>query len=99
MRSVLLKLMEVQIPIQNLVNLSLLLEVLQLNLLFLIQLQRLYLLLYVFRYHALVSVPTLFVMAAAHYFWQKFMDKKEKGKENEKLNNQVPAAVNVLIPA
>ena len=48
---------------------------------------------YVFRYHALVSVPTLFVMAAAHYFWQKFMDKKEKGKENEKLNNQVEVEV------
>ena len=31
---------------------------------------------YVFKYHALVSVPTLFVMAITHYFWQKYMDKK-----------------------
>ena len=30
---------------------------------------------YVFRYHVLVSIPTLLVMALAHYFWQKFMDK------------------------
>ena len=31
---------------------------------------------YVFKYHALVSVPTLFVMAVVHFFWQKIMDKK-----------------------
>lgn len=31
---------------------------------------------YVFRYHALVSIPTLLVMAIAHYFWQRHMDKK-----------------------
>ena len=31
---------------------------------------------YVFRYHALVSVPTLLVIAVVHYFWQKYMDKK-----------------------
>ena len=31
---------------------------------------------YVFRYHVLVSIPTLLVMALAHYFWQKFMDKR-----------------------
>lgn len=31
---------------------------------------------YVINYHALVSVPTLFVMAILHYFWQKHMDKK-----------------------
>lgn len=33
---------------------------------------------YVFRYHAIVSIPTLLVMALVHYFWQKHMDKKEK---------------------
>ncbi|MDY0210068.1 MAG: C4-dicarboxylate transporter DcuC [Acholeplasma sp.] len=32
---------------------------------------------YVFRYHAIVSVPTLFVMAVVHYFWQKKADKKD----------------------
>lgn len=31
---------------------------------------------YVFNYHALVSVPTLLVMAITHLFWQKYMDKK-----------------------
>ncbi|MDF2700370.1 MAG: dcuC [Haloplasmataceae bacterium] len=32
---------------------------------------------YVFSYHAIVSIPTLFVMAIVHYFWQKFYDKKQ----------------------
>ena len=31
---------------------------------------------YVFRYHVLVSIPPLFAMAVAHYFWQRFMDKR-----------------------
>lgn len=31
---------------------------------------------YVFKYHAVVSVPTLLVMALTHYFWQKHEDKK-----------------------
>lgn len=31
---------------------------------------------YVFRYHAIISIPTLILMAVAHYFWQKRMDKK-----------------------
>lgn len=38
---------------------------------------------YVLRYHALVSVPTLFVMALAHYVWQKFMDKRQKDDGND----------------
>ena len=32
---------------------------------------------YVLKYHAMVSIPTLGFMAALHYFWQKFMDKKQ----------------------
>lgn len=32
---------------------------------------------YVFGYHALVSIPTLLVMAVVHYFWQKNRDKKD----------------------
>ncbi len=32
---------------------------------------------YVFRYHALVSIPTLLFMAVVHYFWQKYRDKKD----------------------
>lgn len=34
---------------------------------------------YVFKYHALVSVPTLMVMALVHYFWQQHMDKRQAG--------------------
>ncbi|MFT8412487.1 MAG: C4-dicarboxylate transporter DcuC [Schleiferilactobacillus perolens] len=30
---------------------------------------------YVFRYHALVSIPTLLAIAMVHYFWQKHEDK------------------------
>lgn len=26
---------------------------------------------YVFKYHAIVSIPTLLIMAAIHFFWQK----------------------------
>lgn len=32
---------------------------------------------YVFKFHAIVSIPTLLVMAGAHYFWQKWMDRKD----------------------
>lgn len=38
---------------------------------------------YVFRYHVLVSVPTLLAMALAHYFWQKFMDRRAGGDLTE----------------
>ena len=31
---------------------------------------------YVFKYHALISIPTLVVMAIVHYVWQKHCDKK-----------------------
>lgn len=27
--------------------------------------------------HAMISIPTLLIMAVAHYFWQKYLDKKE----------------------
>lgn len=38
---------------------------------------------YVFRFHALVSVPTLIVMALVHYFWQKHMDKRQSTRNLE----------------
>lgn len=38
---------------------------------------------YVFRYHALVSIPTLLLMAVVHYFWQKHCDKKTGDQEKE----------------
>ena len=33
---------------------------------------------YVFKYHAIVSIPTLLLIAVIHYFWQKHCDKKAK---------------------
>ncbi|MFR8548068.1 MAG: C4-dicarboxylate transporter DcuC [Lachnospiraceae bacterium] len=33
---------------------------------------------YVFRYHAIVSVPTILLMAVVHFFWQKHCDSKSK---------------------
>lgn len=38
---------------------------------------------YVFGYHAKVSIPTLLLMAAIHFFWQKYCDKKSKGTVND----------------
>ncbi|MEN2667286.1 hypothetical protein AAHO55_10665 [Listeria aquatica] len=35
---------------------------------------------YVFLNHAIISIPTLVVMAVAHYFWQKYMDKRQGEK-------------------
>lgn len=32
---------------------------------------------YVFSYHVLISAPTIGFMAILHYFWQKYMDKKQ----------------------
>ncbi|NWL88495.1 C4-dicarboxylate ABC transporter [Paenibacillus sp. 79R4] len=31
---------------------------------------------YVLKYHAAISIPTLILMTIAHYFWQKYLDKK-----------------------
>lgn len=31
---------------------------------------------YVVKYHAMVSIPVLILMAVVHFFWQKYMDKK-----------------------
>ncbi|MFA6625245.1 MAG: C4-dicarboxylate transporter DcuC [Bacilli bacterium] len=44
---------------------------------------------YVFKYHAVVSIPTLFVMAIVHPFWQKFCDSKDAKKAlNASDNNK-----------
>lgn len=43
---------------------------------------------YVFRHHAIISVPTLLVMAVAHYFWQKYMDKRNKNLAAEEQSEQ-----------
>lgn len=41
---------------------------------------------YVFKYHAIVSIPTLILMAFVHYFWQKYMDKKSLGDKIDELD-------------
>ncbi|BDR53901.1 C4-dicarboxylate ABC transporter [Bombiscardovia apis] len=41
---------------------------------------------YVFRYHALISIPTLIVIAVVHYFWQKYLDKKAGGVSLEQID-------------
>ncbi|MNJ44702.1 putative cryptic C4-dicarboxylate transporter DcuD [compost metagenome] len=38
---------------------------------------------YVFRYHAIVSIPTLIFIALVHYYWQKRMDKKASHSQAE----------------
>jgi DcuC family C4-dicarboxylate transporter len=38
---------------------------------------------YVFRYHAIISLPTLLIIAVVHYFWQKHMDKRLKNSDIE----------------
>lgn len=39
---------------------------------------------YVFKYHALISIPTLIFIAIVHYFWQKNQDKKHSVAITEK---------------
>lgn len=54
--------------------------------------------------HAKISIPTLLIMAVAHYFWQKYLDKKEGnlGKIDEskvaKLNENLPPKFYAILP-
>lgn len=41
---------------------------------------------YVFKYHAMVSIPVLLLMALVHYAWQKHCDKKDVGKGRQALD-------------
>lgn len=38
---------------------------------------------YVFKYHALVSIPTLLIMAVIHFFWQRHCDQKGQDTVSE----------------
>lgn len=49
---------------------------------------------YVFRYHAIVSIPTLLLMAIVHYFWQKYMDRHTK---NDLSSNEIAVDQNKVI--
>lgn len=54
--------------------------------------------------HAAISIPSLFIMAAAHYFWQKYCDKKEESKgtafqtELKGLREDLPPSIYALLP-
>ena len=52
---------------------------------------------YVFKSHALVSIPTLLVMAIAHYFWQKRMDRNLPAGAPELLGETVDTATEYQI--
>lgn len=41
---------------------------------------------YVFSYHAIVSIPTLILMAVVHYYWQKYRDSKDGTITQEEIN-------------
>lgn len=40
---------------------------------------------YVFKYHAMISIPTILVMGIVHYFWQKYQDKKSNDLSVKKV--------------
>lgn len=56
--------------------------------------------------HAKVSIPTLVIMAVAHYFWQKYLDKKQSSSTEvkidesklAKLNNNLPPKYYAILP-
>jgi len=59
---------------------------------------------YVMKYHAVISIPTLVLMTVAHYFWQKYMDKKHPEKDEidesklETLRTDLPPVYYGLLP-
>ncbi|WP_439443724.1 C4-dicarboxylate transporter DcuC [Listeria aquatica] len=61
---------------------------------------------YVFLNHAIISIPTLVVMAVAHYFWQKYMDKRQGEKayvdidesKVEKEEKELPPKYYAILP-
>lgn len=46
--------------------------------------------------HAKISIPTLLLMAIAHYFWQAYLDKKEN--TNIKIDKRKIASLNTDLP-
>ena len=50
---------------------------------------------YVFKHHAIISIPTLLFMAIVHYIWQKHMDKKYPRKADEALAVDADDAPNI----
>lgn len=55
--------------------------------------------------HAKVSIPSLLIMAVAHYFWQKYLDKKENLEDLKidesklaKLSKELPPKYYAILP-
>ncbi|MBM6860082.1 C4-dicarboxylate transporter DcuC [Clostridium saudiense] len=48
--------------------------------------------------HAKVSIPALLVVAVAHYFWQKYLDKKDKSNNEVKIDESKLAKLNKDLP-
>ena len=54
---------------------------------------------YVYNYHAKISIPTILIVAVAHYFWQKYMDKKQGHVIDEEIDNSKLSLREDLPPA
>ena len=48
--------------------------------------------------HAKVSIPALIIIAISHYFWQKYLDKKESHLNNVKIDESKLAKLNDKLP-
>lgn len=48
--------------------------------------------------HAKISIPSLLIMAVAHYFWQKYRDKKEENKIDTKIDESKISKLNENLP-
>lgn len=52
---------------------------------------------YVFKYHAIISIPTLLIMALVHYFWQKYMDRRGRMEGNKSAEPEIDTSKSVHI--
>ena len=48
---------------------------------------------YVIRYHAIISVPAMLIMAAVHFFWQMFQDKKHPAEADSEIQSEEVAEI------
>lgn len=53
---------------------------------------------YVFYHHAPISIPALIVMGFAHYFWQKYMDGRQKGGVQAEIDESKLQVKNLDVP-
>lgn len=49
---------------------------------------------YVLKYHAIVSIPTLILMAVVHFFWQKTMDKRNISQKEDEVVMEAVKEIN-----